>query len=302
MKYILFPYIEYDTETKDLNTHLLCNESREYLKTLFNQSKTNADLDLPETINLQALLHTINADHKESNENNQKEKEILDNLMIFQYKAEEKYERLCLEMSVEHHNARKKKLLELFQQTKNQLKKRQKWTFNILIASSIMILFILTPAAAIFSNCFLTAGGWLLVLLALIIPNAILIRKNFLTSCQLDKLQQEIFTTAGILDNLHLKLKSNENDNPSVKQISSTASIASNSLSSLASQTSETSHTGTSTNKTRFGSLFTTVAIHQVQETTENLTSPSLFTVPKNDSLINQSKAEQVHTYSPIPQ
>ncbi len=279
MKYILFPYIEYDSKTKDLDTHMLCDESREYLKALFKQSKTNANLELSETINLQALLHTINEGRKESNENNQKEKEILDNLAIFQNKDKEKNERLGLERSIEYHNARKKKLLERFQHTQNQLKKRQKWTFSILIASSIIILFILAPAAAIFSRGFLSMGG-LRVLLALVIPNAALITKNFMTSHKLDKLQTEIFATAGILNNLKLKLMSQ---------------------SSLASQTSETSHTETATNKTQFGSLFTTVTIHQVQETTENLTSPSLFTVPKNDNSLGQSEIESVHSSSLIP-
>lgn len=71
MKHILFPSIQYDTQTKDLDTHLLGDESREYLKALFKQSKIKSNVDLSQTITRFGSLFTTVTIHQvqETNEN-----------------------------------------------------------------------------------------------------------------------------------------------------------------------------------------------------------------------------------------
>jgi hypothetical protein len=71
VKYILFPSIQYDTQTKDLDTHLLGDESREYLKALFKQSKINSNVDLSQTVTRFGSLLTTVTIHQvqETNEN-----------------------------------------------------------------------------------------------------------------------------------------------------------------------------------------------------------------------------------------
>ena len=284
MKYILSPDIEYDTEIKDLRTRLLSDESREYLIKLLN---LHPNLDLPETVNLQAFLHTIDGDEtKESNATCQMEKEILDNLTFFQEKQTEKNQRFSLEMSLKHHNAEKKKLLERYQQTKNKYNKQRNWTFSVLITSSLLlfgaaILGLLAPA---FAGSFIIGGGWLLIILA--IPNAALINICYLTSHKLDELQAEIYKTAGILDSINLKLASYETHRYSkIQQIPDN-----NSISLLQSKTSETSPIETSTSRMGFVNLLTTATIHQIPETNESLTK-----------LLDQSGAQKAESYSPNP-
>lgn len=285
MIYILYPFIVYDTETKDLRTSLLSDESREYLIKLL---KINSNLeDLPETVNLQALIGNSNENETpKSSAPCPKEKEVLDNLTLFQKKRAEENQRYCLEMSAKHHNAEKNKLLQQQQQTQNKFKKLKNWTFGVLITSSMLLLgtAILGFIAPIFAGSFLIGSGWLVLLLA--IPNALLIRASYLTSRQLDELQTEIYKTSDILDSIDLKLASNQANSPSkTQQIPRTISN-----SSLQNQTSETSHTETSSYKIGFGNLLAKATIHQTQETDESSTAT-----------LDQSETHKAQSYSPTP-
>lgn len=283
MIYILYPYIEYDTEIKDLRTSLLSDESREYLIKLL---KINSNLeDLPETVNLQALLGNSNENETpKSSAIYPKEKEILDNLILFQKKESAENQRFCLEMSAKHHNAEKNKLLQQQQQIQNKFKKLKNWTFGVLITSSMLLLgtAILGLVAPAFAGSFLISGGWLVLFLA--IPNAALIRASYLKSRQLDKLHAEIYKTAKILDSIDLKLAANQANSPS-----KTRQIPNISNSSLQSQTSEISSTETSSYKIGFGNLLAKATIHQTQETEENSTAT------------DQSETHRAQSYFPTP-
>lgn len=277
MIYILPPYIEYDTEIKDLHTSLLCDESREYLIKLL---KINPNLeDLPETVNLRALLHSSNKNEIPALPSIicPKEEEILDNLTLFQKKKAEENQRFCLELSAKHHNAEKNKLLEQQQQTQNKFKKLKNWTFGVLITSSILLLgtAVLGFIVPTFAGSFLIGSGWLVLLLA--IPNVALIRASYLTSRKLDKLQPEIYKTSAILDSINLKLASNKANSPSkAQQIPRT--ISTSSLLWL-NQSSETSSSETSS----YQSVF------------ENLSDES------STATLDQSETYRAESYSPTP-
>lgn len=250
-------------ENNIINTTLLCDESREYLKNLRNLSEDKPlSRDLPATLNWEELYFLINADGEEEpyQDKPQRRREILDNLIQFENNHKQECE--------SHH-----------QQAQNKAKSLRNWTIGIglttlllLTAAALLVIFF-PPAATLILPFFAAIGSWSpLLVLNSFLPSVGLAIASLVARGSRNAMKTTLDRSNDLLNQLEEDTDRILRDSTSEQNPSPT---------SLLRPTSELSN---SKHATRFGNIFSEPAANQstapVNENQADLTrassSPSL--------------------------